>query len=71
MVSMVCKSYLQVLSRMTYAAVDLANDTRLAAAVRSGVDEAALTRGLNVRASGAMICGGLEELRLNSIWEAR
>jgi hypothetical protein len=56
---------------MTYAAVDLANDTRLAAAARSGVDEAALTRGLNVRASGAMICGGLEELRLNGIWEAR
>jgi hypothetical protein len=56
---MICKSYLQALSRMTYTAVDLANDTRLAAAARSGVDEAALTRGLNVRASGAMMYGQL------------
>jgi hypothetical protein len=47
------------MSDITYAAVDLANDTRLAAAVRSGVDEAALTRGLNVRASGAMMYGVL------------
>lgn len=39
----------------TYAAGDLVNATRVAA-VRSGVDEAALTRGLSVRASGAMMC---------------
>jgi hypothetical protein len=39
---------------MTYATVARAKDVR-AAAVRRGVEEAALTRGLNERASGAMV----------------
>mgnify|MGYP006877418853 CR=1 FL=1 len=38
----------------TYATFARAKDVR-AAAVRSGVDEAALTRGLSVRASGVMM----------------
>ena len=45
---------LEDIVRITHAASARAKDVR-AAAVRSGVDEAALTRGLNVRARGAMI----------------
>jgi hypothetical protein len=41
-------------NKVTHATLARAKDVR-AAAVRSGVDEAALTRGLSVRASGAMI----------------
>lgn len=45
----------ELLRGLAYAAIDLVKGTRVAA-VRSGVEAvAALARGLNVRASGAMI----------------
>lgn len=50
-----CSVAANALSGLTHADIDLVKGTR-AAAVRNGTDEvAALARGLNVRASGAMI----------------